>query len=553
MRIAAGICVLLAIAALEPSHARGDWEFLDGPYGAYIMSLVMDQADPQSMLAGTNAGIFKTTDGGQSWTPARSGLVVRLIRAIDPDPFTPGTIYVAGEASVVDEPVSGGICKSTDSGQTWTCIGPFDVRCLGVLASRIQPDVVTACTDDGLYRSTDGGATWSFQVVDMAVKGLTYDPAQPAVLYGGVSDYGVVKSADDGVSWELIQTTFCTITDMAVRTEGVQSAVYATSITSGSTGGLYRSLDGGHAWEHLRTCRCNQVDTPAGDPDRLWIGTIAETGLDEAELFTSTDGGGTWSLVMVPNAPCRIGAVNALVTDPGDSACVYAGFDDAGLWKQNGGWEPLLHGLSDIQISELAVDPADPAHLMAATFDCRMWDTFDEGAQWQLFVMQPQWGWYNPESIAFNRMDPDFVIMGGEGIYYSLDGGDTWEQADLDPLASIEDIEISRADPSIIWCCGGANTTWGVGKSTDSGETWTRLVEGLFCTGAASRPDDPDILYVTVPGTMSEGGIIATTDGGALWAPQTSGVTGDLWSVWFADAAHGWAVGEGGTVQVTTD
>jgi len=154
---------VLAIAAISLillldnfAAARQTWTGV-GPEGGDIRTLVIDSHTPQTIYAGTRqGGVFKSTNGGRSWSAINSGLPpLSTVQAVAIDPSTPQTIFASS---------GGGLVKSTDGGNNWS----FDSRSRqpvsGVESMAIDPSTpqtIFAGTGSGVFKSMDGGSNWT--------------------------------------------------------------------------------------------------------------------------------------------------------------------------------------------------------------------------------------------------------------------------------------------------------------------------------------------------------------------------------------------------------
>ena len=155
----------------------------------------------------TGPGILKTTDGGETWARADSGIHITweegpIVLAIDP--VHPETLYVG-----TGGPFGGNIYKSTNGGQTWQSIGDNLLDLAGVTAIAIDPNntsVVYAGTADigAISRSTNGGGRW--ERLDFPEVGIVYDllvdPINSGTIYAGTWRHGFYLSTDGGDSWQ---------------------------------------------------------------------------------------------------------------------------------------------------------------------------------------------------------------------------------------------------------------------------------------------------------------------------------------------------------------
>ena len=174
-----------------------------------VFVLVIDPQVPATVYAGTNVGVFKSTDGGSFWIASNTGLTDLVVGVLAVDPQTPATLYAATLA---------GVFKSTDGGAHWTASDtglPHAFICCPLVAlpsvfsltvDPQTPAIVYAGTVAGVFKSTDGGAHWSFSMTGVEsvgdhVSAVAIDPQAPATLYAATFGAGVLRSTDGGQSW----------------------------------------------------------------------------------------------------------------------------------------------------------------------------------------------------------------------------------------------------------------------------------------------------------------------------------------------------------------
>ncbi len=184
---------------------------------------------------GADGGVWKTTNGGTSWTPLTDDMPTTAMGALALDPSNESIIYAGtGEANFANHSRPGvGILKSTDAGATWSVLGSgvFSGRCISrLLINPSNTSVIYASVTRaggfpapaaatghpqangarGVFKSLDGGVTWTqlagglpaLDCTDMAM-----DPVNPSVLYAAIgfifgdASNGVYKSTDAGASW----------------------------------------------------------------------------------------------------------------------------------------------------------------------------------------------------------------------------------------------------------------------------------------------------------------------------------------------------------------
>lgn len=250
-------------------------------------------------------------------------------------------------------------------------------------------------------------------------------------------------------------------------------------------------------------------------------------------LSTSPDVGHTWNRIRDPlPSECN---VRALTVYPDDPHRLIAG-TDGGIFRSDDNaatWQELDSPMSDLQIWSVTVDPQDADTIFAGTRP----DAFrsrDGGQTWQrlnLGVTLPcPVGIPRTTNIIVDPRDSRAVWAGIEvdGIYKSLDGGDSWiHLPDLGPDPFHGDIHGMALRRSGGAATVHATTPFGISTSRDEGESW-ELHEfpkfhaddrRSYCRGMAIKPDNPQVMFVgngdSIPGVT--GAIQRTTDGGQTW------------------------------------
>jgi len=211
---------------------------------------------------------------------------------------------------------------------------------------------------------------------------------------------------------------------------------------------------------------------------------------------------------------------------------------------------PIITGAYTGRVSALACSPTNPDKYYAAGADGGVWRTYDAGESWTPltdFLPTSAMG-----ALAMDPTDENVLYAGtgeanfanhsryGLGLYRTTDGGDTWDQLAEEAFAGrcFSRIVVDSLDPATLYAAithaggfpagvaaRGHPATWGplgVFRSTDRGETWTHLTNGLpaiSATDLAIDPVNPQVLYAAIGDIFGEpeNGIYKSTDGGEHW------------------------------------
>ena len=285
------------------------------PENAGVQTLAIDPTNPSTLYAGTDGGVFTSSDMGANWVALNNGLTTLGVLALAIDPSDPSTLY-AGTAG-------GGVFKSTDMGADWVAINSgLTNTFLHVLA--IDPtntSTLYSGTAGGVFRSTDMGANWTGVnnglIDETGVRALVLDPANPSTLYAGTLGSGVFRSTDMGANWVAINSGLNSTLVISLAVDPVDTS----TLYAGTAGGVFKSTDMGANWQSINNGLANlntfALAIDPTDPSTLYAG-----GVDFGGVFKSTDMGANWTAI---NNGLTNTYVFALVIDPTNTSTVYAG------------------------------------------------------------------------------------------------------------------------------------------------------------------------------------------------------------------------------------
>ncbi|HTM51659.1 MAG TPA: hypothetical protein VL285_23350 [Bryobacteraceae bacterium] len=539
-----------------------------GRYG--ITSLAIDPQNPTTIYAGNalrGGGVFKTTDGGESWNAANSGLPDGGVIALAINPQDPDTIYASTR----------GVFKSTDGGASWSAVNSgleSDIGNLGHPFSALaidpqNPDTIYAAGfDTALYKTTDGGARWTVVGYELlfgygrqadSVIAVAIDPRDSTKVYAGTSA-GAFKSTDAGISWSAVKSRLITDTSgpLVISALAIDPRNPDTVYAIESDTRVFKTADAGASW----TAVYSEPTTPRGltvlriDPQTsgtMYAGT-------PVGVFKTTNDGANWSAVNagLPNDGNGHVYICTLAIDPQTPSTLYALYAvtsaDVGFWVGGGvfkstdggvNWTRLNTGGQESNFYDLtrglAIDPQNPSIVYVGN-GYGVIKTTDGGASWRWvnsgFPVSPNFVLPNQNvavtTLAIDPRNPGTVYAGvfgysltGSALFKTTNGGEaafprSWTSAGLTGFRYAEILAIDRQNPSTIYARAVIAESGLLFKSTNGGASWTAVNSGLpnNVTALAIDPRNSSTVYA---GTGS--GVFRSTDGGTNWVAANSGLT----------------------------
>lgn len=461
---------------------------------------------------GSRSGIYRSTDGGATWVQLTKGLPdpARFGRtSLALCPSKPDTLYAfAADEQSAHADMLLGVYRSRDGGASWTEISGAHFRQEGQISygNTIVVHPTNAnhvlCGGVDLHRTTDGGTTWTKVTKWNADRGtphyahadhhcLVMPAAAPGRVYDP-NDGGLDVSENGGDTWVnrsngLAVTMFY---DMDVaqsdgRARGGGAQDNGTVVTaSGRSDDFFELLGGDGGWivydpkaatrvfasyYNIHLFRFDQgayadVSPPCSDAERnaVWMAFVlldpsdAKTVLcGSSRLWRSSNSGGSWKPVSPAFDGSTISCIEVALTD---SKRIYIGTENGGVFRTTDGaktWSPNLSGglLPGHAITRLASSPVNPdrvyvtvanfghSHVFASSDGCRTWQDIDKG---QLPDVPHH-------AIAIPRIAPDTIYVCNDvGVYASADAGKTWSDMSRNlPHVMIVDLAYHETDKTL--------------------------------------------------------------------------------------------------------
>jgi photosystem II stability/assembly factor-like uncharacterized protein len=527
--------------------------------------------------SGGDRGLYKTTDGGASWTrileiDADTGVNEFVVSPADPDVIVASSYQRRRHVwTLINGGPGSGVHKTTDGGETWREISKGlpsgDMGRIGLAMAPSAPNVIYAIVeadeeDQGVYRSTDFGESWEKRSDHMTSSAQYYnelyvDPQDADVLYS--MDTFSHRSDDGGKTWSRVPITNRHVDDHALWIDPDNTE----HLYIGGDGGVYETWDGGETWRHISNLPATQFYRATPDNDFPFYNVCAGT----QDNFTLCGPSRTRYTDGITNADwwiAQFGDGYKAQFDPTDPNVVYAQYQYGGLARfdrvtgerlfitpQPGADENAYKWNWN---SPLIISPHDHRRLYYGAE--RLFRSDDRGESWvavsgdlsrgldrnKLEVMGRVW---SVDAIAKNMstsmygsliaLDESPLVEGllyvgtDDGlIHVSRDGGQNWNRSDsfrgVPDQSLVEDIIASRHDENVAWAVfdnhkRGDHKPY-VLRTDDQGESWELMTDGLPERGTAHTiiqdHVDPKLLFV---GT--EFGLHFTNDGGESWHELT--------------------------------
>ena len=438
-----------------------------------VQRMVMHRDDPNILIAATRNGIYRTTNGGTTWTLESSAHCYDIaLHATDDNMF-----YAVGDRDVL---------VSSNSGDTWTVLednlSSGDDR-MSIETTADNANVIyVLCSDGALKLSTDGGSTWANK-----------DNAD-----GDVSGFNGYWGLAMGVSQQDQDLVFVGGVDMARSTNG------GNSFSNKTVWWDYGADNYVHA-----DSKCILFD-PTND-NIIYAA-------NDGGLFKSTDKGNTWTDL---SDGLRIAQLYRLSVHPSDDGLVLGGLQDNGTNFWNGSdWDRTLGGDG----MEAIIDYTNPDRMYAEYYFGALQRSTNGGATWSdLPVAGGPW-------VTPYDMDPvDHLIMyygtSSGDVQRSTNGGTSWITKEANLSGEVFDIAIAPSNTAYIYAC----CLQQIKKSTNSGDSWTNISTGLPFSGIginyiAVSDENPEHLWVAMSGYSDGNKVFYSSNGGTTW----TNVSGDL-------------------------
>ncbi len=490
----------------------------------------------------TARGVYKTTDGGSTWQQVffmndSTGVIDMVI-----DPTDPNTLYMATWERIryyykrhFGGP-SSGVFKSTDGGITWTRQTnglPSSAGRIGLSIAPTNPQILYATIEDevtkglkGLYKTTDGGVSWN-TISTNGVNSVPYmwwfgkievDPTDANTVY--LPAFETHKSTNGGNSWN----------DVFAGAHVDQHAIYIDPqnpnfVILGNDGGIYFSSNGGNSYVKSDNLPITQFYTCEIDeqfPERLYGGTQ-----DNSSMRTTTGNVNDWEIIYY-------GDGFVCMVDPSDNKYVYTEYQNGNFAKSidygspfsfNGATSGISNGDRKNWNTPVIFHPSDPTILFYGSN--RLYKSTNRANFWNAIsgdlTTNPQGTtltFGTITTISVSPIDDNVIYVGTDdgNVQITTDGGSNWNL--ISGNLPTRWVSTVLADPANINTAyvtlSGyrySSNTGSIYKTTDQGATWTDITNNLIVLPVSDLLKTPNgNLYLA-----NDVGVFYSENEGATW------------------------------------
>jgi len=520
----------------------------------------------------TGGGLWKTTDGGNTWFAVTDGQVTSSsVGAVAVAETNPDVVYIGmGEMQLRGSITQGdGVYKSTDAGKTWRHLGLAQTQAISrIRLHPTNPDVVYVAAlghpygdneERGVFRSKDGGNTWQkvlYKSPKAGAADLVIDRRNPNVIYaslwqvyrkswimwGGGPDSGLYKSTDGGDTWsELTENPGMPAPPIGKIGVSVSSAdpnrVWA--IVEAKEGGVFRSDDGGATW--TRTNEDRKLRQRAFYYTRIYADPFDRNTVYclNTGFYKSTDGGKTFDITIRPPH----GDNHDLWIDPNDPKRMINANDGGANVSLNGGETWTEQDFPTTQLYHVMATSDVPYHVCGAQQDnttvCVPSDGWENvqargpGHGWYYAVGGGESGWINQDP-----KDPDIFYAGSQGALITRYDRSNGQIRDIqiyprffsgEPASALPDrwqwtfpIMFSPVDPRVVFA-----TSQHLWKSANDGQSWEKISPDLTAADPETLGPTGGLITMDMNGPEIYGTIFALApsyhDLNTIWTGSDDG------------------------------
>lgn len=498
------------------------------PSNTQVMYLATGDGDGSDTYS---VGILKTTDGGNTWGPTGLSYFTantRMISKILIDPTNTSTLIVA---------TSAGIYRSTDGGVTFTNVQTGGFKDMEFKPG--DPNTLYACGTE-FFRSTNNGQTWTkvtsafTPAVNLSRLAIAVSPADPNYVYvlgaKAATDYGfegLYRSTNSGTTFTKLSTTPSNI--MGWQSSGTDQggqgwydiaiAVSPTNINEVVCGGvnIWKSTNGGTSFSIIGHWTGSGAPYVHADiHDLVYTSSSTLFSANDGGLFRTQNNGSTWTDL---SDGLQIAQMYGFGQSTTNANLLLQGWQDNGTNRYNGVWEEVMGGDGMLCF----IDRNNDNNMWGSQYDGSLNRSTNGGNSWSNANgnINETGAWVTPWSQ--DPVNAGIIYAGFVNMWRSSNGGVSWTKiSTFANSATIDAFAVSPANNQVIWVAKAGNLY----KTTNGGTSWTTITtmpSGRISYIACSNTD-ANKAFITFSGFTNTNKVFQTNDQGATWINLSSSV-----------------------------
>lgn len=523
-------------------------------------------------ICSPGGGIWKTTNGGATYTSSDDGLPYGACSNLLIDPSNPNILYVSNGDNSGWWTTSTGVYKSIDAGATWlptTLVSGINVRAIYELKmSPTDPDIIVAATSTGLYRTMDAGLNWT-QIRSGAHSSVCFQPNNGLVIYAALDDYWgvsqVYKSTDLGTNWNDATAFNMNHNFIKLATTPLDPNRLLVSCSFDGNRPLFETTNNAISFNQLADTPENSIIAYSpNDVNTLYCGYVV--------AYRSTNGGNSWTQITDWWGSGNYTEIHAdfhYVAYSNNPSHVYF-CNDGGMYKYNettDTWTDKSNGLKIGQFYRIANATNHDVFMIGGTQDNGgrkrlpngSWENANGGDGMEVAIQPDDMDTYYTTYIngtGFNRttdggvnavdihdnipvatngqwvtpydLDPNnsnVIVAGYDNMFRTDDQGDSWTMIGtntVNPSEGYVDLEIAPSNSDIIY----ASYQDFIFKTINGGADWTttNIISNAPITRITVHPTDPNRIWVSRGGYSANYKVAYSGDGGTTWVNYSTGL-----------------------------
>jgi photosystem II stability/assembly factor-like uncharacterized protein len=527
------------------------------------------------LVGAPSGGIWRSTDGGDSWSTNTDDLASIGISDIQFAPSNGNIVYAAtGDRDGADT-YTHGILKSTDAGKHWTTTSwaynyHNKKQTYKIIVNPNDEDIVYASTSNGLYKTSDGGANWD-KIKLGTFKDIAFKPDDANTIYIATSKY-IYKSTNAGSSFTKLSFVASSPTNRLEIATTAADPDYLYVLGSKSSdngfGGIYLSTDAGSSFTTKATSP-NLLGWKTNGADQGGQGwydlslTVSPTDktvvfVGGVNIWKSTNSGASWSINahwtgaggnpyvhadihmlkyntntgnlwactdgglsktsnngntwVEKNNKLSIAQMYRLGSSKNVSTKVMTGWQDNGSSFYNNSWNYVLGGDG----MECIISNSNNSVIYASLYNGKIYRSYNSGQNWSEISQSitETGAWTTP--YIQHPTNSSLLYAGYINVWRTSNGGNTWTKISNMSSSHMNALASAPSNSQIIW----AANDYKLYKTTDGGQNWTTINSNIGSgqvTSIAINKSNPNIVWISKSGFYNNKKVYETRDGGNSW------------------------------------